>query len=215
GGDPVNATDPTGQFFVDAACNCGANSEKPFEAALMILLNAGGLAFHMHAVMEKQTQLWTEFGQLRIPDVYFYRTNRSWGMEDEIKVGLQDLNKGQNGKEIVDDKSLLNTRGGWGGNTWDEDLFMPVDSALWWFFPNAAHKMVVEYDLYKALSQAHINMVFVEYSPHAPRWPRAQPKKKKEKEVQEIEGNQEEVQNGVDSILGPCPSIPGCYSPSP
>jgi RHS repeat-associated protein len=212
GDNPVNATDPTGQWTVDAVCNCGSNSERVFEVALAGIFATVGRITNGRVFMEPYTKMLPIYGTTRIPDFYWLRTDWGWGWINEVKVGVQTPRTGQTGIEAVNDAKLLAYAGGTGENTWDRNDWMPVDWAIWWFFPNAAHHMDVSWNLWEFLDGNGINMVAVGYNHGAKVFPRSETTRQKKDEVKKLEsGDSGQAQAGANEMLAPCPMV--CWVP--
>lgn len=132
----------------------------------------------------------------------------TWGWINEIKVGNNDLDNGQNPTQVPQDRELLSYGFGIDANKWDKNWILPVNYDIWWFFPNASRQMSVAPDLWAKLTAYGINIVMVFYDPYAPIFPKKQSKKEKEDEVKELDGDHKEALEAVDSIFTPSGGMP-------
>jgi RHS repeat-associated protein len=227
GGDPVNEVDPTGdQFFIPVDCgHCLFSSEKEFENELFSYMAPVAQAIGQRAYQQQRTAMRacsfpTGTGcRTRIPDIYIWNPNgdhgNGWGWINELKIGPQNAGP-QNSKEVVDDKNLLQWRGGvgWSPNP-NAGTWQNVDLDIWWFAPNLAGVTAMSLPLALAIWKAGINIVFIQHVPGARNWPRNENKDEKEKDVEEIEsGDTGEEFSGLDDTFGPCAPPSGASCPT-
>lgn len=196
-------------WFLPVACHCSFVNEATFQKIMDGIFHVAGringrsVRSTPFTAMKVQRNL----GRSRIPDIYYFKLNqahptRGVGAINEFKVGT--LAMGSKEFQSKQDALMLRNRHGYGANASNRGEFLPVTTAIWWFAPR--HGITFsDSPFIQSLLARGIDVVYIIDNPNAMIWPRSEGKRRKAKDIKEIEtNNSTRAQDGLDDMIGPC-----------
>lgn len=203
-------------WFIPVDCYCLMASEKTFQNALEAVFRVAAPLDHMDVKVQPQTRMKINgHTPIRIPDIYYFRLNKSHpsrglGFINELKVGSMGMSR--RNTEASADHQLVRQGHGTGENTATKGRFLPVTAALWWFAPDVGGHTYGNSTFIAHLLSLGINVIYMVQNPHARAWPRRESRKRKAKDVKEIESDStSSAQKGLNDMMQPC--IMACPAP--